>query len=189
MNKLKKYLISPAVDTIQAFKSVWYEQKFSKQFDETVGIYITGKDIYIFPAKLSPDLEFIELENVNRLFTTDTCNKNDKLDRYYAYHDPTDGRIKPAFILYHGNPAAIALKPPLIDKIKEKNNIMAIPAQSMENYYIDSDLSAIAYKFYKYIILRFVGEQNKRELILILLAWGAFCLFIGAMITMYLIPK
>jgi len=224
MSKLKK-LLEPFIYTIQSFQKIWIEQKFSKRFDNVMGLYFKGHNIYAVPAKITPNLQFILPQGIERVFTTDSCNEHDLNDRTYEFHDPTTGNIIPCYLLYDGSPVTVDLKSPVItksknylekekikeidyllekneldfaeklidekeyDKIKDKlhraKKIPVTPAQSIKNYYVNAEISNIAYKFFVYIILRFMNEQNKRELLLILLAWGAVCLFVGSMITLF----
>lgn len=79
------------------------------------------------------------------------------------------------------------LKKDLNKQINFLQNLMQeklVMAQSLDNYYVDSNLTAVAFKFFMYIVLRFMTDRNKKELFLILVAWGAFCLFVGSILTL-----
>lgn len=220
-----KSLFEPVIYTFQSFQKIWVEQKFSKRFDKVIAMYIKGHNIYVLPAKITPDLQFILPQGIERVFTTDSCNEHDLNDRTYEFHDPTTGSVTPCYILYDGSPITTDFKSPIITRVKkelkekkhaglenlllkneldfkeklideeeririkehlEKLKLVDItPAQSVKNYYVNSDISNVAYKFFIYIVLRFMTETNRKELLLILLAWGSVCLFVGSMITLF----
>lgn len=160
---LRRKILEPIILTTQSFRQLWYEQKFSKEFTNTRMIYITNKVVKILPASIK-DEEFIESQGVNRTFSINSGNPEDKNDRMLYLQDTESGGLLPCFICYDGNPTAL----------------------DVNTHFVNSDISWVAYKFSKYILLKFLSESKRRDLLYLMAAWGAICLSVGIIITLML---